>query len=96
LYSIRDRGIGQEIRQYLVLGGFFPLKSAHREAGAIAARYFGSQVRVPLSVDFAMRYGEPSIAGTLARAEGGGLRARPCAADVSPIRASTTASALDE
>jgi len=43
-----------------------------------------------------MRYGEPSIAGTLRSPEGGGLRARPCAPMYPQYAASTTASALDE
>ena len=44
-----------------------PLKVHTERQARLLRGYFGSQARTPLSVDFAMRYGEPSIQGTLAR-----------------------------
>jgi ferrochelatase len=59
-------------------------------------RYFESQVPRPLTVDFAMRYGEPSIAGTLARLKAGGCERVLVLPMYPQYAAATTASALDQ
>jgi len=72
-----------------------PLR-AHTERQAKMLRgYLGERIRAPLVVDYAMRYGEPSIAATLAR-----LRQQGCDRILllplyPQYAASTTATALD-
>jgi ferrochelatase len=69
----------------------------HTEKQARLLRgYFASKVRMPLSVDFAMRYGEPSIQGTLARLKSEGCERVLVLPMYPQYAASTTASALDE
>jgi len=63
-----------------------PLKVHTERQARLLRSHFGLQVPMPLTVDFAMRYGEPSIAGTLARLKSEGLRARARASDVPPVR----------
>jgi len=73
-----------------------PLK-VHTEMQARLLRgYFGSQVRMPLSVDFAMRYGEPPIQDTLARLKSEGCERVLVLPMYPQYAASTTASTLDE
>jgi len=73
-----------------------PLKVHTGKQARLLRGYFGSRVRMPLSVDFAMRYGEPSIQGTLARLKSEGCE-RVLVLPLYPqYAASTTASALDE
>ena len=73
-----------------------PLK-VHTERQATMLRgYLGERVKLPLVVDYAMRYGTPSIAGPAARAEGAAVRPHPAACRSIPqYSASTTATALD-
>src|ERR1700704_3636974 len=73
-----------------------PLKVHTEKQARLLRGYFSSQVRVPLTVDFAMRYGEPSIADTLARLKSQGC-GRVLVLPMYPqYAASTTASALDQ
>ena len=73
-----------------------PLKVHTERQARLLRGYFDSQIRMPLSVDFAMRYGEPSIPGALARLKSEGCE-RVLAVPMYPqYAASTTASALDE
>ena len=73
-----------------------PLKVHTERQARLLRGYLGSQVRMPLTVDFAMRYGEPSIPGTLARLKAEGCE-RLLVLPVYPqYAASTTASALDQ
>ena len=73
-----------------------PLKVHTEKQARLLRGYFGSQVRVPLSVDFAMRYGEPSITGTLARLKAEGCERVLVLPMYPQYAASTTASALDQ
>jgi len=73
-----------------------PAEGAHREAGAIAAQPLRVAGPMPLTVDFAMRYGEPSIAGTLARLKSEGCERVLVLPMYPQYAASTTASALDQ
>src|SRR5207249_2515759 len=73
-----------------------PLKVHTERQAQLLGGYFDTQIRMPLSVDFAMRYGEPSIPGALARLKSEGCE-RVLAVPMYPqYAASTTASALDE
>ena len=73
-----------------------PLKVHTEKQARLLRGYFSSQVRVPLSVDFAMRYGEPSITGTLARLKAEGCERVLVLPMYPQYAASTTASALDQ
>jgi ferrochelatase len=71
-----------------------PLKVHTEKQARLLRGYFGSQV--PLAVDFAMRYGEPSIQGTLARLKAEGCERVLVLPMYPQYAASTTASTLDE
>src|SRR5256714_1859406 len=73
-----------------------PLRVHTEKQARLLGGYFGSQASVPLSVDFAMRYGEPSIPGTLARLKAEGCERVLMLPMYPQYAASTTASALDE
>src|ERR1700704_3390698 len=73
-----------------------PLKVHTEKQARLLRGYFASQVRMPLSVDFAMRYGEPSIQGTLARLKSEGCERVLVLPMYPQYAASTTASTLDE
>ena len=73
-----------------------PLR-AHTERQARLLRgYFGLEVRSPFTVDFAMRYGEPSIPGALERLKSEGCERILMFPMYPQYAASTTASALDQ
>jgi ferrochelatase len=73
-----------------------PLKVHTERQARLLRGYFEAQVPMPLTVDFAMRYGEPSIGGTLERLKAGGCE-RVLVLPLYPqYAASTTASALDQ
>jgi ferrochelatase len=73
-----------------------PLR-AHTERQARLLRgYFGLEVRSPFTVDFAMRYGEPSIPGALEHLKSEGCERILVLPLYPQYAASTTASALDE
>jgi ferrochelatase len=73
-----------------------PLK-VHTERQARRLRdYFGLEVHSPFAVDFAMRYGAPSIPGALARLKSEGCDRILVMPMYPQYAASTTASALDE
>jgi len=73
-----------------------PLKVHTEKQARLLRGYFSSQVRVPLSVDFAMRYGEPSIQDMLARLKAEGCERVLVLPMYPQYAASTTASTLDE
>ena len=73
-----------------------PLKVHAEEQARLLRGHFGSQVSGPLAVDFAMRYGEPSIPGTLARLKAEGCERVLVLPMYPQYAASTTASMLDE
>jgi len=73
-----------------------PLKVHTERQARLLRGYFGLQVRMPLTVDFAMRYGEPSIPGTLARLKSEGCERVLVLPMYPQYAASTTASALDQ
>jgi ferrochelatase len=62
----------------------------------LLAGYLGERVRSPLVVDYAMRYGEPSIGGTLARLKAAGCDRILVLPLYPQYAASTTATAFDE
>ena len=73
-----------------------PLKGHTERQARLLRDYFDLQVRSPITVDFAMRYGEPSIPGTLARLKSEGCDRILVIPMYPQYAASTTASALDE
>jgi len=73
-----------------------PLRVHTEKQARLLRGYFDSQIRMPLSVDFAMRYGEPSIQGTLARLKAEGCERVLVLPMYPQYAASTTASTLDE
>ena len=73
-----------------------PLKVHTERQARLLRDYFSSQVHSPITVDFAMRYGEPSIPGTLARLKSEGCDRILVMPMYPQYAASTTASALDE
>src|SRR3989454_7863645 len=73
-----------------------PLRVHTEKQARLLRGYFSSQVRVPLSVDFAMRYGEPSIQDMLARLKAEGCERVLVLPMYPQYAASTTASALDQ
>ena len=73
-----------------------PLRVHTGRQASLLRSHFGSRVPMPLTVDFAMRYGEPSIAGTLARLKSGGCERVLVLPMYPQYAASTTASALDQ
>jgi len=73
-----------------------PLKVHTERQARLLRSHFGLQVPMPLTVDFAMRYGEPSIAGTLARLKSEGCERVLVLPMYPQYAASTTASALDQ
>ena len=73
-----------------------PLKVHTERQARLLRGYFDSQIRMPLSVDFAMRYGEPSIQGALARLKSEGCERVLVLPMYPQYAASTTASTLDE
>src|SRR3990170_3399884 len=62
----------------------------------LLAGYLGERVRSPMTVDYAMRYGEPSIGGALERLKGAGCDRILVLPLYPQYAASTTASAFDE
>src|SRR5713101_5018026 len=73
-----------------------PLRVHTERQARLLHGHFGSHVPMPLTVDFAMRYGEPSIAGTLARQKSEGCERVLVLPMYPQYAASTTASALDQ
>jgi ferrochelatase len=73
-----------------------PLKVHTERQTRLLRGHFGLQVPMPLTVDFAMRYGEPSIAGTLTRLKSEGCERVLVLPMYPQYAASTTASALDQ
>ena len=73
-----------------------PLKVHTERQAQLLRGHFESQVPTPITVDFAMRYGEPSIGGTLARLKSGGCGHILVVPMYPQYAASTTASTLDE
>src|SRR3982074_2770647 len=73
-----------------------PLKVHTEKQARLLRSHFGLQGPGPLTVDFAMRYGEPSIAGTLARLKSEGCERVLVLPMYPQYAASTTASALDQ
>jgi ferrochelatase len=73
-----------------------PLKVHTERQTRLLRDCFGLQVRSPITVDFAMRYGEPSIPATLARLKSEGCDRILVMPMYPQYAASTTASALDE
>jgi ferrochelatase len=73
-----------------------PLRVHTERQARLLRGHFGLQVSMPLTVDFAMRYGEPSIAGTLARLKSEGCERVLVLPMYPQYAASTTASALDQ
>jgi protoporphyrin/coproporphyrin ferrochelatase len=73
-----------------------PLKVHTERQARLLHGHFGLHVPMPLTVDFAMRYGEPSIAGTLARHKSEGCERVLVLPMYPQYAASTTASALDQ
>jgi ferrochelatase len=73
-----------------------PLKVHTERQARLLRSHFGLQVPMPLTVDFAMRYGEPSIQSTLARLKAEGCERVLVLPMYPQYAASTTASALDE
>src|SRR5258705_9498385 len=73
-----------------------PLR-VHTESQARLLRgHIESRIAMPLTVEFAMRYGEPSIGGTLARVKAAGCEHVLVLPMYPQYAASTTASALDQ
>jgi len=73
-----------------------PLKVHTSRQASLLRRRFESQRQPPITVEFAMRYGEPSIPGVLLRLKAEGCE-RVLVIPLYPqFAASTTASALDE
>jgi len=73
-----------------------PLRVHAEKQARLLRGHFGSEVSGPLTVDFAMRYGEPSIPGTLARLKAEGCERVLVLPMYPQYAASTTASMLDE
>jgi ferrochelatase len=73
-----------------------PLKVNTERQASLLRDCFGTQLRTPITVDFAMRYGEPSIPGALARLKSQGCDRILVMPMYPQYAASTTASALDE
>jgi protoporphyrin/coproporphyrin ferrochelatase len=73
-----------------------PLRVHAENQARLLRGHFGSQVGGPLTVDFAMRYGEPSIPDTLARLKAEGCERVLVLPMYPQYAASTTASMLDE
>jgi len=73
-----------------------PLRVHTERQARLLHGHFGLHVPMPLTVDFAMRYGEPSIAGTLARQKAEGCERVLVLPMYPQYAASTTASALDQ
>jgi ferrochelatase len=72
-----------------------PLKVHTERQAKLLRGYLGTVIRSPFTVEYAMRYGEPSIASTLARLKNEGC-ARILLLPLYPqYSASTTASAID-
>ena len=73
-----------------------PLRVHTERQARLLRDYFGSQIPSPFAVDFAMRYGAPSIPDTLARLKSEGCDRVLVMPMYPQYAASTTASALDE
>jgi ferrochelatase len=73
-----------------------PLRVHTERQARLLRGHFGLQVPMPLTVDFAMRYGEPSIAGALARLKSEGCERVLVLPMYPQYAASTTASAVDQ
>jgi ferrochelatase len=73
-----------------------PLRVHTEKQARLLRGHFGSQVGGPFTVDFAMRYGEPSIPGALARLKAEGCERVLVLPMYPQYAASTTASTLDE
>jgi ferrochelatase len=73
-----------------------PLRVHTERQARLLRGHFEAQVPMPLAVDFAMRYGEPSIGGTLARLMSQGCERVLVLPMYPQYAAATTASALDQ
>ncbi len=73
-----------------------PLRVHTERQARLLRGHFESQFPMPLTVDFAMRYGEPSIGGTLARLKSEGCERVLVLPMYPQYAASTSASALDQ
>lgn len=73
-----------------------PLKVHTERQTALLRGYLGDRLRVPLVVDYAMRYGSPSIAETLATMKAEGCERIMLVPLYPQYSSSTTASAFDE
>jgi ferrochelatase len=73
-----------------------PLKAHTEKQTRLLRGHFALRTPMPLTVDFAMRYGEPSIAGTLARLKSEGCERVLVLPMYPQYAAATTASALDQ
>jgi len=73
-----------------------PLKVHTEKQARLLGGHFESRISMPLTVEFAMRYGEPSIGGTLVRLKAAGCERVLVLPMYPQYAASTTASALDQ
>ena len=73
-----------------------PLRVHAEKQARLLRGHLESQIAMPVAVDFAMRYGEPSIPGTLARLKAEGCERVLILPMYPQYAASTTASMLDE
>ena len=73
-----------------------PLKVHTEKQARLLGGHFESRISMPLTVEFAMRYGEPSIGGTLVRLKAAGCERLLVLPMYPQYAASTTASALDQ
>src|SRR5258708_29258385 len=73
-----------------------PLRVHTERQARLLRGYIELRVAMPLTVEFAMRYGEPSIGGTLARVKAAGCERVLVLPMYPQYAASTTASALDQ
>jgi ferrochelatase len=73
-----------------------PLRVHTEKQAKLLRGYLGLKVRMPLTVEFAMRYGHPSIADVLARLKSEGCERVLVLPMYPQYAAATTASALDE
>jgi len=73
-----------------------PLKVHTEKQARLLGGHFEARISMPLTVEFAMRYGEPSIGGTLVRLKAAGCERVLVLPMYPQYAASTTASALDQ
>src|SRR5260221_13705534 len=73
-----------------------PLRVHTERQARLLRGHIESRIAIPLTVEFAMRYGEPSIGGTLARVKAAGCERVLVLPMYPQYAASTTASAVDQ